>query len=227
MSSLPPVQPPNPRPTGEQEGMAFDYANWLERANAFTARWDDEPPRVAAPPACSDNDLAVAERALGRPLPYSVEQFLRQCGYKNGFKVSVEHEGETVLIGGTEWDITNLVEDMAWCRKIAGECRGYGQADQAEFLDQALPLLAASNGDFIALDLRDTNDNPSVGYFAHADDSWPFLANSLSDFLMQWERCCYAGPEWWTLKPFRDANGLLSGDTEAATALRQRLGGGA
>jgi hypothetical protein len=97
-------------------------------------------------------------------------------------------------------------------------------SDKADEWEEALPVLAIANGDYIALEgntIKDPDD-PPVLYLSHDGENVQ-LADSFTAFLTTWERLCYLGPEIWLLDRFRDYDGLLVPDSPAVDQLRQLL----
>lgn len=72
---------------------------------------------------------------------------------------------------------------------------------------QKLPLLETPNGDFIAFDLRNGNDDGHpIVYLSHdlEDTHGMRLADNFIDFITTWSRVGCVGPEEWKLNKFHD-----------------------
>jgi hypothetical protein len=197
--------------------MGFDYAAWFGRATTFTQKWDRSPARVPHTPVCSEEDLQTLATAFGKPLPSCVLDFFRACGIQNRFHLWCKQD-EWLFYGGAEWHGKNT--DFSWIRNIVK----YATPEKKEFFTNMFPLFFIGNGDYIVLNIDSNSDNPSVGYFAHDDESIPYLCVSFTQFLTEWERCCYADLDSSYLEPFRNAEGILSSDTPAAIQIREYFG---
>jgi hypothetical protein len=121
-------------------------------------------------------------------------------------------------------DSGQLARWQEWCVEGATET---GLADEPE--DKALwlrafPFAFMSHGDFLALDLEGGAEDPPVTYLCH-DDKSRVLNRSFDDFLVEWSRICYVGPDRYLFEGFFDrTSGYLSGASRKAEALRALFG---
>jgi hypothetical protein len=97
--------------------------------------------------------------------------------------------------------------------------------DRADQWVESLPVIALSNGDYVALDIATAidPDDPPVLYLSHDEDN-VHLADSFTDFLTAWEHLCYIGPEIWLLDRFFGNDDLLVRKSPEVDQLRWLLG---
>lgn len=85
-------------------------------------------------------------------------------------------------------------------------------------------FLYMMNGDALALDLSTSLDDPAVVYLDHEDGTASCLARSFTQFIRDWARLCYLGPEIWLLREWIDKDtGYINSNSEKTTLLRQLL----
>ena len=97
----------------------------------------------------------------------------------------------------------------------------------------AIPFVAVNNGDYLALDANADTSRTPVLYLCHEADVYcsesPSPATEISpsfeQFLADWEKLCYVGPEIWLLSAFlaEDFTGPLQTDSPRASRWRDIL----
>jgi len=225
----------------------MDYLAWLRRLEQFVARWQARlPPErqqecfVHVDPPLSDEQIEELSAGLDRPLPASVEGFLRQAASRVRFECPCAvAEGRGVFVSGELFHYwlwrPNNNERYAPCPggMIAARQCVIGMAtapsswlQEPEWvLDRAfwrhgLPLTQGPTGDCLALWAHDPDHpDPAVVYLSHDDVSY-LLAPNFDTFLEQWE---HLGYDWG--EEYRDPeSGLMDMDSEAAIERRELLG---
>ena len=203
----------------------FDYASWVRRAVAFVSTL---PERVSSEVSVSLH--VVSPPQLDETLPDDFVQNLGSARYESALRSlptplhSLYSEAATEiktvyslkvggkrLYGGPLWVSPERILELGG--------NGFFQTES----NAIAPFMELENGDFIAL--ASESDRSEVFYLSHEES--PFvLANSLPEFLTEWERCCYIGPESWMLEEHAGLvkGKALSGGTEAAQSLRKLLG---
>ena len=70
---------------------------------------------------------------------------------------------------------------------------------------RTLPFIHVANGDTVGLHITDIPDSMPVVYLSHEEPAQvTVLSESLEQFLADWERLAYLGPEIWLLDHFLD-----------------------
>jgi hypothetical protein len=176
------------------------------------------------------------ESALGFALPRTLRVFFREgsgacnCRYVWTPGTTARPVLQSILdnddlYGGPYlWEAEYLNENFAFCQEHAEDWNDEGdEGSEKRLWLKSLPFAQIQNGDYLAVSLTDGGDDPAVIYLAH-DDASQVIAPSFTQFLAQWERLCYIGPESWLLNNFRDENGFVNADSEQANRLRALLG---
>jgi len=180
-------------------------------------------------------------RRLDQPLPGAFRLFLKSGAAALHCRYTFEHDSDDRAAAEAFHDLFPTQSHIygGACVGPANELPSFAQScaewakvfltahdtDKADEWEEALPVTAIANGDYIALDgttARDPDD-PPVLYLSHDGENVQ-LADSFTAFLTTWERLCYLGPEIWLLDRFRDDDGLLDLDSRAVDQLRQLLG---
>ena len=76
-------------------------------------------------------------------------------------------------------------------------------------MQNAFFFASIGNGDFLGLDCRKDYIDPPVVYLNHEGLVLPPISNNLNDFLFNWQRIGYIGPEIGIIENFFDSGGLL------------------
>jgi hypothetical protein len=184
----------------------FDFAAWVGRAQRFVVSLENTPGFeldgwLSAPPLSAKEIEAQTADALAL------------------------FPNETSIYGGPELGPVNALPDyLRSCGEWAKMFEDAREEDESQHWGSALPVIAVSNGDYVALEgSTPMDDDPPVIYLSHEGQS-ARLAESFTAFLGTWERLCYLGPEIWMLETFRGPDGLLSPDLPAVARLRRLLG---
>jgi hypothetical protein len=221
-----------------------DYAEWLQRAEAFVRRLNRLPGcwsmNIAVDPPL---DVAEAERldkALPHGLPRAIHDFYvsasasAECTYTwrpDGF-----HRGRLDEVLPDEGEVYGGIaicpaarlqreqEGFASFAKILPELGRHGPA-AAEVVQGCVPLIAVDNGDCLALHVAANPRQPPVLYLIHdadVDDESPVvpISSSFEQFLGDWELLGYIGPDIWLLQPFLEDS--KTGELDADSPLARR-----
>ena len=225
----------------------FDYARWLQRAEAFVRGLNELPGQweisVDVEPPLSVDAAEQLRRTLPLGLPvsllglYTTGSARFQCSYR--WSPDEEHlpiiaevfPHQYTLYGGARFiPAVELAETQAAVREWAVEWdappHGPPRAGW-ELWHQCVPFLSVGNGDHLAIRVR-ADDQP-VLYLCHdaedaGDGRTAFeISPSFDQFLADWETLCYVGPEIWLLARFLadDGNGLLEVDQPIAARWRE------
>jgi hypothetical protein len=99
------------------------------------------------------------------------------------------------------------------------------QRKAREIWRQTVPFIAVGNGDAVGLHVTGESDIYPVVYLCHDDEECPVtpLSPSFDQFLTEWEKICYVGPEIWLLDSFWDHGKPLSGEGNKARKWREIL----
>lgn len=88
-----------------------------------------------------------------------------------------------------------------------------------------VPFIEVGNGDCICLDISRETGGAAVAYLDHERDFNPYyatrLGSSFTDFMSNWARVCFVGPDLWPLTRYLD-RGTGSLDPKCADAVRWR-----
>jgi hypothetical protein len=182
-------------------------------------------------PKASEQHVAALERELGARLPASFRTFLTSGGAGLDCRYVLEPTGDALdrlhellpderrIYGGAR--IAPLADLPGLSIGVAEWARDTWVADedaQRLMWQSSRPFLQLDNGDYLALDLRNSTDPPVV-YLNHDDESVT-IARSFDEFLRDWEGLCYLGPEHWLLLEFLGADGYLDAKSDRAARLR-------
>lgn len=218
----------------------FDFAGWIARALAFTARIGQLPGAevrsntVLAPLA--ESEMQAVEHALGSVVPPPLRALITRGAAAVDCAYVLQPQGrrldqlrtilpdETRIFGGARLTpASELAGDSDAVRAWARDTWVAEYPDERSMWESALPFIRLDNGDYVALDLRvEDKSDPPVAYLSHDDEGF-VLAPNLAAFLTAWERLRYLGPEAWLLHPFTDDSGQLDGQDERAARLRVLL----
>lgn len=76
---------------------------------------------------------------------------------------------------------------------------------EKSYWQNSIPFMEMNNGDYLAVDITQSKDDPAVVYLSHDDESL-IIAETFTSFLHHWEKIDYAGPEIWIIEEFLDEN---------------------
>jgi hypothetical protein len=207
--------------------IAFDYAAWLGRATTFTQKWDRAPARLPHTPVCSEEDIQSLVQNFPHPIPQCALDFYQACGMANGFYISHEPHNDFYFSGGAEWNGKQISTTLEWMREVLSWESPSNQEDN--FFKTAFPIIEVGTGDHVVLDTRDENPNPSVGYFLHDKESLgemfvTYIYPSFTQFLQDWECCCYMDLMRFFNQSYCDQNGIMRSDMPDAVELGAYFG---
>lgn len=127
------------------------------------------------------------------------------------FSYSFEFDKKSVF-GGIEFH--SMKDLKADCQSWADETWVADDEEQKKIWDSAVPFCALETGDFLAFS-EPTEDDAPIVYLSHDDESRT-IAKSFREFVQEWKRIGFLGPESWMIEPFLDPeSGYLKHDTEA------------
>jgi hypothetical protein len=217
----------------------MDYRDWIRDLDRFVAdvpslAGEVEHQITVAPPLKRDA-LANLDKSLRLKIPRPVAQFLERGSggcVSHYFWEPTGPQAERLrsildrqyVFGGVPLcDSRNLAQWQDWCVEGATETGLADEPAEKSLWLRAFPFAFMSHGDFLALDLEHGSGDPPVVYLCH-DNKSRLLSRSFDDFLVQWRRLCYIGPDLYLFEEFFDpASGYLSGASPKAKALRTLL----
>jgi hypothetical protein len=219
--------------------MMMDYRSWIRDLQKFIAD-------VGSLNGELDRQLSVAEplklasleglnESLRVKIPRPIARFLKEAS--GGCKIHFvwEPEGSQLqalqkAIGrdfffsdGPLCDSEKLRQWQEWTLEGATEMWIAEEPEEKAVWMAAFPFVFMSDGDFLALDLRQGSDDPPVVFLCH-EDKYCLVSPSFDEFLFQWQGLCYFGPDYYYFRDFLDnSTGYLSSMSPKAEALRQLL----
>jgi SMI1 / KNR4 family (SUKH-1) len=219
-----------------------NYSEWLHRAERFVRGISALPGQwyiqVAIEPPLEPAAVEKLAEALPHGLPQPLRDFYQTasrdavCNYSwqppaaelaRLRKVLREDDG---IGGGTMFcPAAKLAEHheqlMGWAEMFR-DAGGHGPAAARKIAD-CVPMISVGNGDYIALHVKAQKDDAAVVYVSHealVSEESPIvpLARDIDQFLFNWERIGYLGPEIWLLDSFLEnsASGLLDVNSRLA-----------
>ena len=214
----------------------LDSKTWVERAVAFIGRFEGlvrpELLRAETLPPLSDGEMDEIAAEIDLPFPESLRRFLVEgaatCACHYLWELPEELQTslsqiiglDTVYGGAMVCDARELPEFQ---NPRLNPCWGPLTPEQMEFLEGLLILVPILNGDLLALNVAVDRDNPPVVYISHENFSESTtIAQSFEQFLEDWEKICYIGPEIWMLESFLNPDtGFIDATLPAAELLRE------
>jgi len=221
----------------------FRFDQWVQRAREFT---EGLPKRVAGEvqaeakiePPLAASAVDSLRGQLGIPILAALQRFFTTGSAGLDFRyrwtptgsqaeaIKSIYRAKSYIWGGGEFcQASALVEWFKDCQELAAD-PDYWLAeypDDLAFWKQSLPIFRMRSGDYLALDGREPSDDPAVVYLSHDDES-KVIASSFTEFLAEWERLYYIGPDSSLLDEYSDDDGLLSAENEKAQILRGAFG---
>jgi hypothetical protein len=103
------------------------------------------------------------------------------------------------------------------------------ESAMADLAYNSVAFLHVSNGDSLVLDVRE-GDDPPVYYLKHdgesSDHVEPPISSSFSKFMVDWQKLCYIGPDYYSFEDFSLLNtlGQLDASLDNVYRLREKLG---
>jgi hypothetical protein len=217
----------------------MDYRSWIRDLQQFMADVGSLNGEV-------DRQLSVAEplkpalierlnESLRVKIPRPIARFLKEASGGCMIHFSWAPEGAQAealqKAIGRDWffadapfcDSEKLGQWQEWTLEGATEMWIAEEPEEKALWMPAFPIAFMSDGDFLALDLRQASDDPPVVFLCHDDKSF-LVSPSFDDFLTQWRGLCYLGPDHYYFRDFLDnSTGYLSSMSPKAEALRQLL----
>jgi len=224
-----------------------DYSMWLARAEQFVRAAAELPGEWSVhisvkPPL----DVAACDRleeSLPLGLPAALRDFYSTASADarisygwNPTKrelpvVSKIFPHQNSFWGGPKLcaaaDLRELHEDIAGFAEIFEEQGGHATA-AIDVVRSAIPFIAIGNGDYIALHVTQGSPNFGVFYISHDTDPRECsplisISGSIEQFLDDWERVGYIGPEAWLLQTFMTDPPSEKLDVDGSMARRWRM----
>jgi hypothetical protein len=223
------------------ESETFSIRTWIERALAFTQSLQGLAGKKLIESSCpaETNRLNIQDvnRGLRVPVPKPIEDFVvagsagLQFSYvwtpppSNQSMLNTIFGRRSYLWGGGELcrveDFQNSQDACYWwlLGGIIQGCKRKG----LEFWLRSFPFLPIRNGDFLALDVDVESKPQPVIYLSHeSPGTCERIAESFEQFLINWDRLNYIGPDLGMLEPFRNAvTGYIDGESPPARVLRE------
>src|SRR5262245_59199723 len=163
----------------------LNYAEWVRRAATFTESLRILPGEVrveveVAPPLSED-----AIQALARSCRLPIPEPLRRCWREASGHCKCTYWWDTpnefhpqMAVAFPEWSMSHIwggpeFESAAYCVELiphfllwANRFRDEYPTD-ARYWEYSLPIVPVGNGDYVAVYVRDTPDDPPVVYLCH------------------------------------------------------------
>lgn len=218
----------------------FDYKNWVHRAISFTEGLKNFKPLFdeidivsSFQPPLNESEIIEIKSNSKKDIPLELIKFWTtgsanlSCHYylanptpERLSQIQELFGIQNSLYGGASFMIANKLPDkLLELKEWAEETWIVDYPNEQKFWLNSVPFFEMRNGDYLALDVTVKKDNPPVIYLSHDDES-SVISNSFTDFLTNWERLCYIGPEGWLLDIFQDEKGFICSDTEKEDKLR-------
>lgn len=220
------------------------YASWIRRAESFVRRLNYLPGQWGISVAIEDPITTSQADELDKELPFGLPAPLRElytegagrckCNYR--WKPNEEHlhlvrdvfEHELSFNGGPEFlPWTELLEAHGmhdWWGGYDDSPPGI-EAAALNVWRHSVPFISVGNGDHVALHVTDDARSMPVVYLCHDDSDNPVtrISSSFDQFLSDWEKLCYVGPEIWLLSTFLSdgAQGELNVEQEKSRKWRE------
>ncbi|MEM6473880.1 MAG: hypothetical protein AAF802_30270 [Planctomycetota bacterium] len=179
--------------------------------------------------------------AISSALPYSLPSVLRDFFITASSEISFRYAydlGDDAPDGVPSWvrggEMASIPDPIFSAQKLeayVADARNYAATsgisdfpEDQEAWNRSIPFFRFNNSNFLALDPVLDAADPFVILLDHEGDP-RLIARNLAGFLVEWPRICYVGPgDYYDIESFIDPDtGVLSGDTPAATALRDAL----
>ena len=215
---------------------------WSQLAVEFTKSLERYGPRtvgsaVADPPLTID-EMDAIEELFEIPVPDSLREFLLNdsSSCKCRYYVSIPRRPTNLLLNLAGDQIANslaahnvyggatICNSERFERWNSDDTKSaYEDAGFEEVWDTFI-FSSLQNGDALGLNCSNDSIDPPVVYIDHEGCSNKQLAPTLNDFLYQWQRLGYIGPEYWMIEDFIDSgmdglNWQLGKDSEDVSIL--------
>lgn len=225
-------------------GSSGELCAWLQRAESRVRSMSQLPGEwgvtVSTEPPISeaDADRLAAELPLGLPAPlralYVEGAGKFDCRYSWSPRPKMLKEVERVFphqysfyggpsfIGWSELANMHGIHDW-WDEWDAPATKK--QENGRKIWRQTVPFIGVGNGDVLGLHVTGESDVYPVVYLCHDCEEDPVVpvSPSFNEFLCEWEKLCYVGPEIWLLSRFLGRGKALSGDGIKARKWREIL----
>ncbi len=225
----------------------MDYKAWADRATHFLNEMEKLPGKlsltVEVAPPLTISELAAIRSRWQRHLPGELIRFWTEAsshyfGYYNWTPRSNERRQlkqvfpyNDFIYGDPQFLAASEVDPIPMDASVFG--RDLMPNEQAD-AERSMALWSRSviffrilNGDCLGLDADAPGcdpDDPPVVYLCHDTPSSGQISPSFTDFLTEWEKLSYIGPEWWLLDSWLDAGTKrISASNHLTSELRQLL----
>ncbi|BDG46001.1 MULTISPECIES: SMI1/KNR4 family protein [Parageobacillus] len=212
----------------------MDYELIRNRIKAITSRIKEiggEVQEVIIDEPASLEQIIKTEEQLGVKLPESFKKVLREFSGSFSLRwflpdnMEKPNEFRGIFSGTPHWSLELLPqfeEDrMGWIENVFPN-----PEDEYDVVwHNKLAFCEVGNGDYLALDMNNTDDAPIV-YLSHDDGEGHGykIANNFVEFIDNWSRLAFVGCEDWQWLPFTTSpkSGIIA-DGEAAKRFRNWL----
>ena len=225
----------------------MNYRDWVSRAVSFTAELNKLPGEITVTcqtaPSLTEHEVAKLRERWNRHLPAELVRLWTDgsshldCHYvwtPPPAELPELHkifEYNNYIYGGPRFIPAAEVDpERIDTSEFDGDILD-GAPEDAEktkvLWGRAIIVLHIANGDCLGLDPEAPGcdpDDPPVVYLVHDAASSAQIAPGFTDFLNQWERLSYIGPESWLLDYWLDPDaGRISADRYMTKELRRLL----
>ena len=218
----------------------FNYKAWVDRAIQFTERiqnlkpFFDEITIVSTlQPPLTDSEIIEVKSKAEKYIPLELINFWTtgsanlNCHYylsnpktERLSQINEIFGLQSSIYGGASFLIANELPDkLLDLKEWAEETWIVEYPNEQKFWLNSVPFFEMQNGDCLALDVAEEKDDPRVIYLSHDDES-SVISESFTNFLTNWERLYYIGPEGWLLDIFQNESGFICSDSDEAEKLR-------
>ncbi|MEX0725848.1 MAG: SMI1/KNR4 family protein [Planctomycetaceae bacterium] len=222
------------------------YADYLQRSERFARSVSRLPGQwgidISVSPPVTEAEADELEKSIPFGLPAPLREFYTQsasaCRLHWNWtpplstiqELKSVFEFETSLFGGFEFvPWPELYEHHQIHRWWDSVKENPSQEDIKMYQPwrNVIPFIRVLNGDVIALRVDDDLQIVSVDYFDHENYDNPVIviSPSFEQFMADWEKLFYLGPEIWLLRPFlsHQGGGPLDVDSPAVDIWRKAI----
>ncbi len=198
---------------------------WIQRAIQFFEKLKSHKPwsisNVDFTPPVTEREISENSTSYKWPIPDPLVQFY----YTEASQCHLEYSLCVPDVDSCFWIVpyTEIKGGFEMCEQW-GNSISEDSKDAGDMWLNAVPFIHITCGDIIAFDMRVPTKNPPIVYLDHEGLSHPPIAASFAEFLFQWERICYVGPDMPAFADYiNKKTGFLDYTLPAAAVLRSQL----
>lgn len=224
-----------------------DYSKWLKRAEKFARSVMRCPGecglKIDIGPLLDPIEAKCLDTALPLGLPQILRDFYLTASASVECTYNWEPDGDCVglleqvlpsaqsVYGGphlcSALELPQSQQQLFSFAEVMDELGRFGPA-AAAVMRGSVPLIEIANGDYMILHLKAQGHDSQVVYVSHeadADVESPItpISSTGEQFMVDWERIGYLGPEIWLLDAFLEASPKKLLESSSSIASRWRL----